>query len=230
MSSDVADEVHRRTGCADRVDVEPRRRAVPPFAVRARPPTEVNISSCPDEIGRVPIISRVIFQVVAVVRLHQRTFVVECRGHLLVLVVTRFIDVPDRETRTGQRLIAPHLVPVLDDEVLGRALTVDKKLVRPGRGRRVQVGGNPRHRLRPTRPVLEIGVDVRLVLLACGRAGAHEAKRADSCGFVSIVIKIGKITDHMAVLVAERAQRKLIGHVRDLVVVGPFAGDKLVGC
>ena len=83
---------------------------------------------------------------------------------------------------------------------------------------------------RPAGLVLQVGVDVHRILRVAP-AERHQAVVTGPARLVSVVVEVGEVADHVAVLVAERPEGQLRPHVGELVVVELLAaGDRVRRC
>ena len=171
------------------------------------------------------------------VGLHERDFVVgvgRVVGEALVVAVAQFVDEPDGDAGGGEDGVASGFLAVFDEVVFrGRSrLGEAVEGVEPGaggaeaggeRGRPGQLEGG-----RPAGGALEVGAG--LDGIGAQRPEGHEAVESRAPGIVVVVVEVGVVAEHVAVLVAEGAQLERVADVRDLVVQnGDVVGERLGG-
>ncbi len=86
-------------------------------------------------------------------------------SHLLVIVATEFVHMPNGESRVGQRRVASCFGAGLHEEVLGLALGVHCKLVLAGGKTQLSPVGDLRYVGTPTRQTFEVRTDLGGVLV-----------------------------------------------------------------
>ncbi len=144
------------------------------------------------------------------------------RRHLFVAVASQFVHVPDRQAGVRQGRVPVAAGAVFDNEIFMGIPSPYGEVIASGPQLHLFAWCYSRDGGAPSSCVLLIGADLNRILGIGMAARTHETKLSDPIRLVAIVVEIGKIANHMSILMTERPKGEFIGHVGDLVVVGQF--------